>query len=228
MWSLTAGEEDPADPGRARPSFLEAESFASQEIALNAELDTLRNATISAIADLASENPNPKPTLGWRGFGGEDPGACILNGTWKLVFTDAADATFKKGKRGAATTYQEIDAAGGWFVNCVDFSSETSKLRGFRVFVEGKALSETEIQLIFRKVKLFRRSRFPRLFGEITFGLPNPGLLRAIGRFFARSRGRGKANPSDRGAGFQLLYVDEDLRVHRTFDGLYFVQKRLE
>ena len=27
------------------------------------------------------------------------PGDCILNGTWKLLFTDAADATFRRGKR---------------------------------------------------------------------------------------------------------------------------------
>ena len=25
-----------------------------------------------------------------------------------------------------------------------------------------------------------------------------------------------------------MLYLDDDLRMHRTFDGLYFVQKRLE
>ena len=36
-----------------------------------------------------------------------------------------------------------------------------------------------------------------------------------------------QVNPSDRGAGFKLLYVDENLRIHQTFDGLYFVQKRL-
>lgn len=27
------------------------------------------------------------------------PGDCVLNGTWKLLFTDAADATFRRGKR---------------------------------------------------------------------------------------------------------------------------------
>ncbi|CAK9083797.1 unnamed protein product [Durusdinium trenchii] len=97
------------------------------------------------------------------------------------------------------------------------------KLRGFRVFVEGKALSDDEIELIFRKVRLLRRSRF---LPEITIPLPGPGLLRAIGRLFARSKG-GKVNESNRGAGFKLLYVDDDLRMHKTFDGLYFVQRRL-
>ena len=36
----------------------------------------------------------------------------------------------------------------------------------------------------------------------------------------------GKAEISDRGAGFTLLYLDDDLRMHRTFDGQYFVQQR--
>ena len=29
-----------------------------------------------------------------------------------------------------------------------------------------------------------------------------------------------------KGAGFTLLYLDDDLRMHRTFDGQYFVQQR--
>lgn len=84
----------------------------------------------------------------------------MLNGTWKLLFTDAADATFRRGKRrsgrisprrcragGSAKTFQEIDADLGWwpqvvkgihgrFINCVDFSSEESKLKGFRPLSE--------------------------------------------------------------------------------------------
>ena len=114
-------------------------------------------------------NPTSAPLKGWRGYGGEDPKNCVLNGTWKLIFTDAADATFKKSKRGSAKTFQEIDAEEGWFINCVDFSNPDSKLQGFRVFVEGKALNDSEVELIFRKVRLLRRSRF---FPEITIPLP--------------------------------------------------------
>lgn len=85
-------------------------------------------------------------------------------------------------------------------------------------------MGDTEMQLNFRKVKLLRRSRW--LLGTITIPLPPPGLLRKIGSLFARRKG-GQVNPSNRGAGFQLLYVDDDLRMHQTFDGLYFVQRRL-
>lgn len=208
---------------KSKASLLQAESFAAQRVQLGDELDALRNSTIEAIERVAAKNPTSAPLKGWRGYGGEDPKNCILNGTWKLIFTDAADATFKKSKRGSAKTFQEIDAKEGWFNNCVDFSNPDSKLQGFRVFVEGKALNDSEVELIFRKVRLLRRSRF---FPEITIPLPGPGFLRKVGRLFARRKG-GEVNPSDRGAGFKLLYVDEDLRIHRTFDGLYFVQKRL-
>jgi len=227
MWDFM-DEQEEADKAKKskkkdKASLLEAESFAAQQVVLSDELKDLRDKCVEVVEQLAEMNPTARPLSGWRGFDGESPGDCILNGTWKLLFTDAADATFRRGKRGAAKTFQEIDAEQGWFINCVDFSNEKSKLKGFRVFVEGKALNENEIELIFRKVRLLRRSRF---FPEITIPLPGPGFLRAVGRLFARSKG-GKVNESNRGAGFRLLYVDQDLRIHRTFDGLYFVQRRL-
>ncbi|CAE7321301.1 unnamed protein product, partial [Symbiodinium microadriaticum] len=154
---------------KSKASLLQAESFAAQRVQLGDDLDALRNSTIEAIERVAAKNPTSAPLKGWRGYGGEDPKNCILNGTWKLIFTDAADATFKKSKRGSAKTFQEIDAKEGWFINCVDFSNPDSKLQGFRVFVEGKALNDSEVELIFRKVRLLRRSRF---FPEITIPLP--------------------------------------------------------
>lgn len=232
MWAVMEKEEGSKKSKKAAASssssssLLEAESFAAQRVALSSELAALRNKTVGILEELSALNPTKEPNLGWRGFGGQPPSSCILNGTWKLIFTDAADATFKKGKRGEAFAFQEIDSDAGWFVNCVDFSSQDSKLKGFRVFVEGEALSANEMQLSFRKVRLLRRSRIPWLFGTITIPLPNPKLLRNIGRWFARRKG-GQVNPSDRGAGFRILYLDKELRAHQTFDGLYFIQKRL-
>lgn len=45
-------------------------------------------------------------------------------------------------------------------------------------------------------------------------------------RGIAKLASRGKAKLSDRGAGFQILYLDDEIRMHKTFDGQYFVQKR--
>merc|ERR1712217_280961 len=107
-------------------------------------------------------------------------------------------------------TVQEIDAEGGWFVNHVDLVSPDSKLKGCHVFVEGTALSPTEIQLNFRKVRLLRRSRLPKLFGDIT--IPFPSLREKMGEIFARVRKTETGvNPNRLGVGFRILYMDGDM-----------------
>lgn len=167
---------------------------------------------------MAAENPTRAPFSDWRSA--DAPKGVGLDGTWELQFTTGADATFRKTeKSGAATTYQEIDAVKGLFINCVDFDSPDAKLKGFRVYVAGRKLSDTEVQLKFRAVKLLRRSR---LLKSVVIPLPPSWLLRGI----AKIASRGKAKLSDRGAGFEMLYLDEDLRMHKTFDGQYFVQSR--
>ena len=182
-----------------------------------APLVAARAKVIELIEALSSRPPSSKPLEGWRVAGG----GCKLGGCWALRFTTGADATIKPSRSGgSATTYQKVDARKGTFENCVDFESPTAKLRGFRVVVKGKRLSDTEVQLYFRRVKLLRRSRWLK---SVVIPLPPSWLLRAV----ARRASRGKAELSDRGAGFTLLYLDDDLRMHRTFDGQYFVQQRI-
>lgn len=195
---------------------LQAEEISNIDVSdASTELSSLRNVTVDLIDQLAQSNPTPAPFDGWR-----DGGGSKLSGRWNLLFTTGADATFRPSKdKGTATTFQEIDGDKGYFVNCVDFDAPDAKLRGFRVVVKGKRLSDTEVQLYFRRVKLLRRSRWLK---TIIIPLPPSWFLRAI----ARRASRGKAEISDRGAGFTLLYLDDDLRMHRTFDGQYFVQQR--
>jgi len=191
---------------------LQAEDIANIDVSsASMALSSLRNATVDVINKLAQSNPTTEPLSGNK-----------LDGRWKLLFTTAADATFRPSKdKGSATTYQDVffDGNKGYFINCVDFDSPHSKLRGFRVVVKGKRLSDTEVQLYFRRVKLFRRSRWLNV---IVIPLPPSWFL----RFLARRGSHGKAKLSDRGAGFTLLYLDDDLRMHQTFDGQYFVQQR--
>jgi len=198
---------------------LQAEDIANIDVSgASSQLSSLRNATVILIDQLAQSNPTAAPFDTWKGGGGG--GGCKLSGRWKLLFTTGADATVRPSKdKGAATVYQEIDGDKGYFVNCVDFDAPDAKLRGFRVVVKGKRLSGTEVQLYFRRVKLLRRSSWLK---TIVIPLPPSWLLRAV----ARRASRGKAEISERGAGFTLLYLDDDLRMHRTFDGQYFVQQR--
>lgn len=201
-----------------RKNALKAESYASEETKTDPVASAQKDAVIALLTKLAKASPPTAPLDGWMGRNGVAPKVCGLDGRWKLRFTNAADARF----RSDAETSQDILAATGLFVNCVDFTGE-GKLRGFRVEVDGEALNDTEVQLAFRRVRLLRRSRFPRLFGTITIPLPNPKRLRRLTKFLSRGRG----NEGSRGAGFELLYLDDGLRAHRTFDGLYFVQTRL-
>ena len=67
-------------------------------------------------------------TRGWKGSTPSEAGACPLNGDWKLRFTNAADATFRPGKRGRAITRQEVDAFEGTFTNVIDFPDNPGKV----------------------------------------------------------------------------------------------------
>ena len=171
-----------------------------------------------AIIELAEElvklNPTPKPTYGFRGYDGGDPADCKLGGKWKLKFTNSADASFDKNdKRGKISTSQEIDCAEGTLANVVDF--EQGKLEGFRVVVESTAVSDTEIDLSFKKVNILRKSRFPQLFGKLSFRLPSR-LLRRL-----------NMSKDERGPYLTIKYLDDDLRIHQSGSGNYFIQSRV-
>merc|ERR1711871_387439 len=72
--------------------------------------------------------------------------------------------------------------------------------------------------LVFEKVQVNRKSKVPFLFGTINFYIPN--LL----PFFNKFRKKDNQIPQ---AYFEMMYLDEDLRIHRTGEGNYFVQTKL-
>lgn len=194
--------------------ILTSESFKQMKI----DVGETGNKVIELAEQLSLLNPTPNPTFGFTEYGGVAAKENKLNGQWKLRFTTASDASFAETKeRGVATTSQIIDAEKGTFTNVVDF--EKGKLRGFRVVVSGKPLSNTDIQLSFKSVKLLRKSRFPRLFGEITIRLPS-GLIRWLA---TRKRPQDERNAPY----LSLKYLDEDLRIHTTDSNNWFVQSRI-
>ncbi|KAL1500330.1 hypothetical protein AB1Y20_012994 [Prymnesium parvum] len=195
-------------------SPLQAEAFGNVELGYDGALGVWRNQTIELLEALAARNPTPAPLEGWR------TSECKLDGTWRLLFTTGADATFRPTKSGGRpVTFQHIDARKGYFINSVDFPLTEGKLKGFRVVVKGIKLSNNEVSLKFKRVKLLRRSRLAK---TVILPLPPNWLLRSVARWASR----GKAQLSRRGAGFQILYLDDELRAHKTFDGQYFLQQR--
>ncbi|KAL7497973.1 hypothetical protein ACHAWT_006124 [Skeletonema menzelii] len=194
--------------------ILTSDSFKQMKL----DVGETGNKVIELAEQLSILNPTPNPTLGFKEYGGVASKENMLNGQWKLRFTTASDASFAASKeRGVAATSQVIDAEKGTFTNVVDF--EKGKLRGFRVVVNGKPLSNTDIELAFKSVKLLRESRFPRLFGEITIRLPS----RLIRWLAARNRPEEERNAPY----LSLKYLDEDLRIHTTDSNNWFVQSRI-
>ena len=178
------------------------------------------NKVIELAQQLSLLNPTPIPTLGFKNYGGVSAKEnSKLDGQWKLRFTTAADASFaESSSRGVATTSQVIDAERGTFTNVVDF--EKGKLRGFQVVVDGTPLSNTDIALSFKKVKLLRNSRLPWLFGEVTIRLPS--------RFIRWLATRNNKTQDERKAPYlSIKYLDDDLRIHTTDSNNWFVQSRI-
>lgn len=197
-----------------RTGLLGASSSTSEKLQLDVGADEI----IQKIAYISKFNPNPDATRGWGQPA--DPGsqAPPLEGVWKLRFTTAADATFKPGKRGAAVTTQIANATSGFFLNQIAFPDNPGKVEGFTVFVKGTPMSDHRMALTFARVEVDRKSRAPRLFGKLTFWLPN---LLPIVNFFKR-KDEHLSPPF-----FDVMYLDEDLRIHKTDQGNYFVQTRL-
>lgn len=187
---------------------------------LTLEVGELGNATIALAEELSKLNPSSTPTFGWKGYADGDPSDCKLGGKWKLRFTTAADATFQENPRhGKITTSQDVDPVAGTLTNIVDF--ERGKVEGFRVIVSGEAVSADEIDLSFRRVVIRRKSRFPRLFGKVSIPIPTR-LLKSVNRYLSGGKS------GTRGPYFQLKYLDDDLRMHKTGEGNWFIQSRLD
>ena len=124
-----------------------------------------------------------------------------------------------------------MNATIGTFTNIIEFRENKGKVKGFRVVVEGTPVNDKRINLTFKRVILDRKSRV----GLNTIVIPLPNF-KFLGRF-----SRAKKNGSDadsasnevvtkkknEGPHFNMLYLDDEMRIHKTGDGNYFVQTRL-
>ena len=217
--ALDIQREDSGEVVRGgRPGLFGAGSVAADTIAA----DERSAEILQLIEKLALLNPTPAPLQGWgKALRDEGYAPCPLGGDWKLRYTNAADATFKRSKRGDTVTSQNVNATTSLITNIIRFPENKGKLLGFDVVVRGERDGDRRLRLDFRRVVIHRRSRFPRLFGTITVPLPRFSVLER----FTRREGQGAgARP---GPFFEVLYLDDDVRVHRTGEGNVFVQSRL-
>lgn len=192
---------------------------------ISEDLGKAADAVLERVDAMARVNPSAEPL---ECFGTAGGATCPLHGTWSLLFTTAADATFSKNStRGDAQASNVVDAIAGTVTNRIDFKAgdngEIPVLEQLRVRLTATAESNMRVALVFRYVQ----ARVTRLFGiplggrRLTLTLPVPGpLLTRVLSFFTRK-------PPPRPY-FDILFLDETLRVHRTGEGNVFIQQRVD
>jgi hypothetical protein len=189
-----------------------------------------------AIMQTADELSNVNPTedatlyLGDKEKGDQSP----LNGEWKLLFTTAADATFSKNStRGDAKVKNVVDAKRGRVTNVVDFALTPNGteplLKQLNVVIAAVPVGKSRVELRFR----YARVVLTKFFGwkkqwSLYIPVPAPFITRLI-VFFSRvvkfwKRDAEKKVPPK--AYFDVVYLDEDLRIHRTGEDNLFVQAK--
>ena len=160
-----------------------------------------------------------------------------MGGTWKLLFTTAADATFSKNStRGYATAQNVVDASRGRITNVVDFApiyGEDGKIVGepalkqLNVVIAATAVGKSRVELRFR----YAKAVLTKFFGwkrrwNLYIPVPAPFITRIIvlvSRIVRFGRGTKKVVPN---AYFDVLYLDDQLRIHRTGEDNLFVQAK--
>jgi len=175
-------------------------------------LGQLRDDIFEQVESLSKQSPTLEPAKGLR-LGSSSP----LDGKWRLRFTTAADAK----PPGVGETYQAINK--GEITNVLEFP-RPSPIERIEVRLEGEAKSPSRVGLLFDKVRTSWRE--PQWFTlwkrETEVSLPKPGTW--IAEVLARLTNADREN----GAHFEVLYLDDCLRVHKTAEGNLFIQSHIE
>jgi hypothetical protein len=164
----------------------------------------------------------------------ENGDKCPLNGAWKLLFTTAADASFSKNStRGDAKAQNVVDASKGKITNIIDFCAKNGTepaLKQLNVVIKATAANKSRVELQFRYAKaILTKFFFIPLFGRtlpLYIPVPGPFITRIIvfvSRILRFGRKSAKKIPK---AYFDVLYLDKDLRIHKTGEDNVFVQAK--
>jgi len=195
---------------------------------ISPEVGKTADDVIASCGILSELNPTPNATafLGDEEKGLQSP----LHGPWKLLFTTAADATFNSNSsRGDARVQNIVDAPRGKITNVIDFlpkdDGRKPVLEQLNVIIKANALSEKRVELNFRYAKaVLTKFFFFPVKWNLYIPVPATFITRIIVLFYRIFR-RGKATSPPK-AYFDVLYLDNDLRIHKTGEDNLFVQSR--
>ena len=171
---------------------------------------------------------NPTRFLGNR----QNSTMAPLEGPWKLLFSTAADASFSKNStRGDAKAQNIVNGVRGTITNVIDFANLANGaepfLKQLRVVIGAKAVNAKRVELNFRYAKaVFTRFLFLKVRWSLWIPVPDVFITRCIvivSTILRLGRGGFKAPPTPY---FDVLYLDDELRIHKTGQGNIFVQAR--
>jgi hypothetical protein len=197
--------------------------------AISPDLGDKAQEIVELCNQLAQYNPINEPTkfLGDSERGGFAP----LDGAWRSLFTTAADADFPPKEGQAPPRVQNVvNAREGTITNVVDFSKENGTdplLQQLNVVIGAKPASANRVALKFRYAKAILTKLLWFNF-KWTLYIPVPPTIVVrclvfVTRLVRFGRKGGKRVPKGY---FDILYLDSDLRVHRTGEDNYFVQAK--
>lgn len=201
-------------------------NLRSMEI-LKSETAALEGKIKSIIGKLAVHNPNKMPVDFWE----DSINKCPLDGAWKLRFTTAEDAKPKIKKESNATssvtsiapfTYQLVNSTCGTITNIIQFNPGQTKSTTLRVLVKGVKLTPERLLLLFKTVTVVKEK--DKRVRSFSFPFPRIPFSNTFLTRLAIFRGK-EITPI--GPYFDVQYCDDDIRIHKTGKGDYFVQSRL-
>lgn len=199
---------------------------------------------LSLAEELSKFNPTDCPTQGLAGY---DGGAGTmsgknsrppLDGSWRLLFTNAKDAqppTSRSTKDATldekngeieVTTGQTIDAMKGECVNYIAFNGNNDNDRPppfdrLDITIKLTPLNDKRVRLDFLRGRAMNQNAPLPFLRDFEFSFP-PAV---VGDILATIRGKDpRIEPQ---AYFDILYIDDQLRVHRTGEGKIFIQERV-
>jgi len=217
----------------------------------NADADA-ESLILSLVKELSRFNPTDCPTQGLAGYDGgvgtlsrknSNP---PLNGSWRLLFTNAKDAqapttsrtqtddtrdgNFEEDDSGGneVTTGQVIDAMKGECVNYIAFNENKNDNNDrpppfdrLEITIKLTPLNDRRVRLDFLRGRATNQNAPLSFLRDFRFSFP-PAV---VGDILATIRGKDpRIEPQ---AYFDILYIDDQLRVHQTGEGKIFIQERV-
>lgn len=166
---------------------------------------------ISVVNELSKLNPTKDITKDFA----------KLDGQWKLAFTTAPSSEVPDEEASGFSTYQKIETKKGIIYNVIDRGLPA---KGLRIGVGAEPTRPGRVALDFRTIEVF--GNFPR--GKLRLAFPDRALVKAVAKLVAKVRGEAWDELRFKEiAHFDVLFLDEDLRVQRNSEGNLFVNTRI-